>query len=180
MILIVQSIINNLKNNLPDWGNVFGLCYQDEEGRVVEYSNPLKYCGVTDTHGTFIYIREISEGVDGTTSINTTLSPCTPTTSATKRIMVVGVTNKNILNFNLTQKIYEDVFRVKEKDLGIGVGAFRARLSYVNQYYNQKEILKRETGKEDIIGDGLVVGAVELDVEFIINANCSPIKTGLC
>lgn len=180
MILIIQNIIDNLKNNLPDWGSVFGLCYQDQEGRVVEYSNPLKYCGINDTHGTFLYIREVSEGVDGSTAIDSNYSPCTPTTQARKRVVVVGVTNKHTSSLNLTQKIYEDVFSVKEKVLGDGVGAYRTRLIYTNQYYNQKEILKRETLKEGIVGDGLVVGAIEVDIEFVINANCSTVKTEFC
>lgn len=180
MIAIIQNIINNLKPQLTDWSNVFGLCYQDQEGRVVEYSDPLKYCGINDTHGTFLYIRELSEGVDGSTGINANYSPCTPTTQARKRVLVVGITNKKTTNIKLTQKIYEDVFRVSEKTLGVGVGAYRTRLVYVNQYYNQKEILKRETLKDDIVGDGIVVGAVELDIEFVINANCSTLKTEIC
>ena len=180
---IVHQLIRFMATQLKSlelWSDVFAVCFVSQDGdakqvelyKYIDAPNPDPLVvGPSDNMGTYIYIREMEDGISGQSSTLDDDSSCNNSVTIKKRFRAVAISPDicfpvelaTRLSFNVQDVDFSTFTRYTVQDVSI---------EFVNEIAGIKTLYEIETGTKPK-SDDIQMAAIDFDLVFNYDTTCS-------
>jgi hypothetical protein len=173
---IIKSIIEQL--NTAGYSSIcLGLCYQDESGKILEYSGDIekKEATISDNKGDYFYIREMNSDYKIDWNIQA-IGACNDNARVSNSFKLVYIdTNIHLDTMQVSAALYNAMVSINTPKIPNAMDLFILPKK-IN--HNFRDIFENETKKE-ANSQNVTLASIEFDIEFIM-MNCNLPKIKLC